>query len=223
MSPGGNAIIAKDTMQVLLWEMFEADAYNETRMVADTNFKHDTAYAALYTDIFRTHHVTRAQFADSYDYYMSRPDVLRAMIDTMTERANRDMMKEGAGPHQPVRTFTPPLAHPPGPVGPDGRPMPVRPVTPFGRPGAPPPGTITPFGPHGAPPPGRPGGQPPGKLGGPGGPPPGKPGGPGAPPPGKPGASPPGKPGGPSPAKPGAHQGPPPGKVSPKPQPQAIP
>lgn len=163
-SASGNVIIPRDTMQVLLWEMFEADAYNETRAATDTNFRHDTAFAALYTDIFRTHHVTRAQFTDSYDYYMTHPEVLRKMIDTLTDKAGRDMSKAGGPPSTnhpppaPFRGYTP-TGHPGGPMGqpplgPNGRlPPGFRPPV---RPAIPPPGQ------RGVPPP-RPGLPPPQK------------------------------------------------------------
>lgn len=142
-------------MQLLIWQMFEADAYNETRSAMDTNFRHDSAYASLYTDIFRTHHITRADFNDSYNYYMSQPDVLRTMVDSLVEKKSRDLRqgppKGSPGspghptPYQrfqpgghPTTPFPPPPGgHPPAGFHPPG--MPQRPGMPPGaRPGMPP-------------------------------------------------------------------------------------
>ncbi len=161
-SASGSEILSKDTMRAVLWEMFEADAYNETRAATDTNFRHDSAFATLYTDIFRIHHVTREQFQDSYDYYMLHPEVLRGMIDTLTDRTNRALQKNGEPPMgHPAgfHNFTPPGGGPTTPFGPNGHPTPggPRPLPGFPRrPGGFPPGQ-----PGSAPPAGTPSKKPP--------------------------------------------------------------
>jgi hypothetical protein len=134
VSPSGNEILSKDTMRVLLGEMFQADAYNDGRVAKDTNFKHDTALATLYTDIFRSHGVTWARFMDSYEYYMGEPEVLRAMIDTLAGRTNREMTHGPQQPYRPppFRNLTPQVGRPgpnghPAPVGPNGRLLPPIP------------------------------------------------------------------------------------------------
>jgi len=85
-------------MRVVLEEMLKADAYNEMRSIKDTNYRHDTAYAIAYLNIFGTHHISQAQFQDSYNFYMSKPEELKAMIDTMADRANREMIRHMPGP-----------------------------------------------------------------------------------------------------------------------------
>lgn len=161
-SASGREILPQDTMRAVLWEMFEADAYNDTRAATDSNFRHDSAFASLYTDIFKVHHVTREQFQDSYDYYMAHPEILRRMIDTLADRTNRDLQKAGGVPaNQPggFHRYTPPAGRPAIPLGPNGRPVPLGPN---GRP--------LPLGPNGHPPPGfprRPGAFPPGQQGAP--------------------------------------------------------
>lgn len=152
----GRIPIPQDTMQILMWEMFEADAYNETRSALDTNYRHDTAYASLYTDIFRTHHVTRSDFNDSYTYYMGQPDVLRKMVDSLVEmksRALRQGSPTGTPGHPAPYRGNQPLGHPTPPVNPPGG----------HPPGGHPPGGFSP--PGGFHPPGmpqRPGTMPPG-------------------------------------------------------------
>ena len=162
-SPSGQEILSKDTMRVVLWEMFQADSYNETRSYKDTNYRHDTAYASLYLRIFNSHHLSREQFADSYDYYLSDPASMKEIIDSLNDKATRDLQKRGIfqSPYQhPV-----PMGQPPGMPGrpmPNGRPVLPNggPTYPMGHPGTPPPRFMP--GPH---PPGlrpaRPGQRPP--------------------------------------------------------------
>ncbi len=147
-SPSGQEILSKDTMRVVLWEMFQADSYNETRAYRDTNYRHDTAYASLYLRIFNAHHISREQFADSYDYYLSDPAQMKEIIDTIVDRNTRDMQKRGIfqSPYQhPIPVGQPPVMPNGRPAIPNG-----RPPYPMGHPGAQP--RFIP-GPH--PPPGQ--------------------------------------------------------------------
>lgn len=98
-------LLSPDTMRVVIGEMLKADAFNELRALKDTNYRHDTAYAVAYINIFGSHHISKEQFQDSYNFYMSKPEELKAIIDTMTDRTNREMMKRMPGP----------MVHPPYP------------------------------------------------------------------------------------------------------------
>lgn len=97
----GSVLLSADTMKSVLMDVLRANAYNDTRRFKDSNYIHDTAYAALYESIFVSHHITREQFYDSYDYYVARPDEFRAMIDSMAAKASRDMSRQGMGAANP--------------------------------------------------------------------------------------------------------------------------
>lgn len=113
-TPSGRAIISQDTMKVILWQMFLADAYNEARSYKDTNFRHDSAYATLYTEIFRSHHISREDFSESFDYYLGRPSEVKTIVDSLVSQKNsRDLMKRGVFP---------------GPQSPQVHPLPVSPI-----------------------------------------------------------------------------------------------
>src|SRR5580698_2130324 len=88
-------------MKSVLLDVLKANAYNDTRRFKDSNYLHDSAYATLYESIFVSHHITREQFYDSYDYYIARPDEFRAMIDSMAAKASRDMARSGMGAANP--------------------------------------------------------------------------------------------------------------------------
>ena len=164
-------ILSKDTMKVVLMDMLKADAYNEFRVMKDTNYRHDTAYALLYASIFGAHHITRQQFSDSYDYYMARPEDLKALIDSMASDANRAPNMKGAkgtvpplqganrGAGRPVFVpgQAPPGAHPGIPPNAPG----ARPgFPPGGHPGKPPGGPGHPAPAHSGLPPNVPGARP---------------------------------------------------------------
>lgn len=141
-SSGSNSkILSKDTMKVVLMEMLKADAYNEFRIMKDTNYRHDTAYALLYADIWDFHHITRQQFSDSYDYYMSKPEDLKALIDSMANDASRTPnIAPGKGAMQGANQGAGRPAFVPGhptPGAPPNAPG-ARPGFPPGHPGFPP-------------------------------------------------------------------------------------
>jgi hypothetical protein len=152
-------ILSQDTMRVVLMEMLKADAYNDFRSIKDTNYKHDTAYALLYANIFGSHRISKEQFSDSYNYYMSRPADFKALIDSMSNQANRDLAKEkpasskgyvppagGAG-HRPPGGFIRPNGTPGHPFipAPGHTTIPSGPTLPPGHQAAPAGGAVKPI------------------------------------------------------------------------------
>ena len=129
-------ILSQDTMKVVLMDIMKADAYNEFLTAKDTNYRHDTAYALLYVNIFEAHHISREQFSDSYEYYMSKPEELKTLIDSMQNEANREIIKAPNGYH-PVPGHPAPL--PGHPFVAPGHPFvsPGHPFVPAGHPGVP--------------------------------------------------------------------------------------
>jgi hypothetical protein len=144
-------------MKSVLLDVLRANAYNDTRRYKDSSYIHDTAYAALYESVFVAHHITREQFYDSYDYYTSRPDEFRGLIDSLAVMSTKDMSRPGmmGAPHPNGNVNRP--GTPPGgpgfnrypPTGPGGHP-PLPPAGRFGPGGRPigPDGRLLPPGTH---------------------------------------------------------------------------
>lgn len=69
-----------------MWDMVRADNYVGEYLLKDsTKMKIDES-VKLYYRIFQLHHTTKEEFRKSFDYYSSRPDLFRPIIDSLAAR-----------------------------------------------------------------------------------------------------------------------------------------
>ncbi|MCS3802054.1 DUF4296 domain-containing protein [Niastella sp. OAS944] len=101
-----SGVLPKDKMEKVLWDMIQAERYRDTFVRDSANdLKKETF--KLYAQVFEIHQISKDEFVKSYKFYMSRPDIARAMFDTLATRANR--RREEMNKPQPLDTAT---AHP---------------------------------------------------------------------------------------------------------------
>jgi hypothetical protein len=81
-------VLPKDKMQKVLWDVIQAERYRET-FVRDSSKDLKAETFKLYAQVFEIHKVTKEEFAKSYKFYMSRPDIARDMFDSLATQANR--------------------------------------------------------------------------------------------------------------------------------------
>ncbi len=111
-----SGIINKDSMQVILWDMMQADQFAKQYLVKDSlkiNVKTETI--KLYEAVFNIHHITKDAFQKSYQFYLSRPDLTKIMFDSLSVYATR----QRAELYKP-KQFIPKPAIPKQPVKPAG-------------------------------------------------------------------------------------------------------
>ena len=88
-------IIPRHKMELVFWDMIQADRYA-------TNFLNKTGDSAavkkstfeLYDQVFRIHGITEKDFKKSYLFYMSRPDIVYALFDSVvahTDKRRKDI------------------------------------------------------------------------------------------------------------------------------------
>lgn len=100
-------IIPRDQMQTILWDMIQADQFALQFLVKDSvknkHIREETF--KLYEEVFQVHHISRDDFLKSYRFYLSRPDMMRTMLDTLNSRAqhNRDSFYRPIKPLEPVK------------------------------------------------------------------------------------------------------------------------
>lgn len=81
-------VLPKDKMEKVLWDMIQAERYRDTFVRDSANdLKKETF--KLYAQVFEIHQISKDEFVKSYKFYMSRPDIARAMFDSLATRANR--------------------------------------------------------------------------------------------------------------------------------------
>lgn len=81
-------VLPKEKMQKVLWDVIQAERYRET-FIRDSSKDLKAETFKLYAQVFAIHKVTKDEFAKSYKFYMSRPDIAREMFDSLATQANR--------------------------------------------------------------------------------------------------------------------------------------
>jgi hypothetical protein len=85
-----DGVIVRDSMPRLLWDVIVADQYSKQYLLKDsskTNTRLETM--KLYQQVFQIHHTTRDQFEKSYQYYISRPDLMKIIFDSLSVYSNK--------------------------------------------------------------------------------------------------------------------------------------
>jgi hypothetical protein len=82
-------IIQEDKMDSLFWELSLAEDYATTYLAKDSARNKNDEILKEYEKVFAIHHVTRDEFRKSYDYYRSRPEIFKKLIDSTNARAQR--------------------------------------------------------------------------------------------------------------------------------------
>ncbi|MEO6731617.1 MAG: DUF4296 domain-containing protein [Ferruginibacter sp.] len=86
-------LLGKDKMQVVLWDLIQADAFTEQFIKRDTSKNPVLENVQLQNKIFAIHKVSKEEFYKSYDYYVSKTELMSAMLDSMTIQAERNRSK----------------------------------------------------------------------------------------------------------------------------------
>ena len=101
-------IIPEKEMQNILWDIIQADQFNTQFLKKDSaklNVKAETM--KLYDEIFQIHHVSRETFRKSYQYYISHPEIMKTMLDTLAAHANLQRNEMYKRPIRPATPTTP--------------------------------------------------------------------------------------------------------------------
>lgn len=83
-------IISTDSMKNILWDMMLADQYSTIYLLKDSakmNVKQETM--KMYQQVFDLHHVTKAEFDESYRFYLEHPNISAILFDSLAAMANR--------------------------------------------------------------------------------------------------------------------------------------
>ena len=86
-------ILPENEMREIMWDMVRADQYVAAFLPKDSTHSRKDQSIALYEDIFHIHKITREQFKTSFDYYSSRPDLFRPIIDSLAKRRIESRIK----------------------------------------------------------------------------------------------------------------------------------
>jgi hypothetical protein len=83
-------VLQPDKMQRVMWDVIKADVYVTDYIKKDTARNDTMESAKLQQEIFAIHNTTKEAYYRSYSYYKRNPELMKALMDTMSARANRD-------------------------------------------------------------------------------------------------------------------------------------
>ena len=81
-------VLSPNKMRDVMWDMIRADQYVSDLLFKDSTIKKKDESIKLYEEVFHVHKITRDEFKRSLDYYSSRPDLFRPIIDSLAKRKN---------------------------------------------------------------------------------------------------------------------------------------
>lgn len=87
--PEPKGLLPRDKMEAVLWDYLKNDIYT-FEYLKDSLHDDTLINMNLQKKIFARHHVTKEQFNLSYDYYISKPKVLKLMLDSVVARQKRN-------------------------------------------------------------------------------------------------------------------------------------
>jgi len=76
-------VIPQNQMRKIMWDLMRADAYVGDFVMKDSTCDKKAESASLYQKIFDIHSTTRETFKKSLAFYQSRPDLFKAISDSL--------------------------------------------------------------------------------------------------------------------------------------------
>ena len=86
-------IIAKDRMEIILWQLMQSDEYVNTMIAKDSTKKSSTERMKIYQQVFDLNKTSMDQFKKSYRFYMEHPDITKVIFDSITVKAGRQRIE----------------------------------------------------------------------------------------------------------------------------------
>ena len=84
-----SGIIKQDKMQQVLWDVLRADALSQEIVKKDSTKSAAVESAILTKKVFLIHHVSEEEFKKSYSYYISHPNLMKTMMDSVNAQQVR--------------------------------------------------------------------------------------------------------------------------------------
>ncbi len=81
-------VLPSAKMQSLLWDLLRADELLTYRQNKDSSFQSVKAKTALYDSVFAIHHINKATFQNSLEFYQLHPDQLKPILDSMQKKTD---------------------------------------------------------------------------------------------------------------------------------------
>jgi hypothetical protein len=91
-------IIPVSSMKFILWDILKADEWYTQTAIRDTLHKRLDENFQIYEQVYKIHHISKAQFYTSYKFYETHPDQFKILIDSVLAVGERDKVIEKTTP-----------------------------------------------------------------------------------------------------------------------------
>ncbi len=88
-----SGILPPEKMQLVFWDILRVNAFSHDFQVKDSTKNLAEENAKLQKQVFVLYSVTKEEFYNSYDYYKTHTELMKGMLDSMINKANRDRGK----------------------------------------------------------------------------------------------------------------------------------
>ena len=86
-------LLAKEKMQLVMWDLLEANSFTQRYMKMDTLKNPAIENLQMQQQIFQLHKINKDDFYRSYDYYSSHPDEMRILLDSIVAIGERNKIQ----------------------------------------------------------------------------------------------------------------------------------
>lgn len=95
-------VLPPGKMQMVLWDMMQADEMAGYYSMTDTSFLSLAKHADYYQKVFAVHKINKNDFVSSLNYYESNPSKLKIIVDSLQKFGQRLQQGDSARNQTPV-------------------------------------------------------------------------------------------------------------------------
>jgi hypothetical protein len=98
LSCGSSDKVPKDVleprkMERVMTDILMAESFSESYLLLDTTKKRDEWFTGELNKVLAINHITQDQFRKSMDFYKSRPDIFKVIVDSINAKGQRNRDK----------------------------------------------------------------------------------------------------------------------------------
>jgi len=95
-------LLSRQQMENVMWDLMRADLFvNNYMVIQDSALDKKKQSRLLYAQVLKMNHVTQKAFKESFNYYRGHPELMKALMDTLSRRNDTMANKPAQGANPP--------------------------------------------------------------------------------------------------------------------------
>ena len=87
-------VLGPKKMEAVLYDVIRADEMVDFYSLQDSTYRNFSKRTALYDTIFQLHAIDKATFQNSMNYYQSRPDLLKIILEQLQKKTDSSQVQK---------------------------------------------------------------------------------------------------------------------------------